>query len=268
MKISDGLTEKQRKFCRLLLRDPEMRASQAYKDAGYSAANERVAGVCSHQLLRTPKIREFLERNREVALKKVAKKTGIDGQAIIEELTRIHNADADELSSYWRTACRYCWSFGYGYKRSPEEFKAAQRAHQAAEDENNTKLPQFRKQLGAFDPMGGDDFDCLADPDPNCTECRGLGVGTAVIKDTRKLSAAARALYAGVHITKDGIKVLTHSKEGFTALLMRHAGMLVDKRELSGPGGTPIPVAAVSMALPTDPIEAQRVYNEIVGGVK
>lgn len=266
MNIADDLSERQRTFCRLILKDPEMRASVAYRQAGYTCKNEAVAATSANALLKTLKIRNFLAKNREKAHQRIAKKTGIDGVAIIEELTRIHQADADELSSYWRTACRYCWSFGYGYKRTVEEFKRSQQQHADLVAANDALPPYQKKKIPAFDPMGGDDFDCIADPDPNCTECRGLGVGTAVIKDTRKLSKSARALYAGIHQTKDGIKVLTHSKEGFTALLMRHAGMLIDKRELSGPGGGPLPVAALSMALPTDPIEAARVYAEIMSG--
>lgn len=266
MDFKDGLSERQRKFCRLLLAKPEMVATKAYREAGYQCKNDAVAASSAHNLLKNPKVRKFLEINRERAIQRVAKKTGIDSAAIIEELTRIHEADADELSSYWRTACRYCWSFGYGYKRSPEEYKRSQAQHAEAVAANDLLPPYQKKKIPPFDPMGGDDFDCLADPDPACTECRGLGVGTAVIKDTRKLSRAARALYAGIHQTKDGIKVLTHSKEGFTALLMRHAGMLIDKRELSGPGGGPVPIAG--MTLPTDPIEAAKVYAEIMGGSK
>lgn len=266
MNISDGLTEKQRKFCRLVLKDPEMRASVAYRDAGYTCKNDAVAATSANALLKNQKVRDFLAKNREKALQRVAKKTGIDSEAIVAELTRIHQADADELSSYWRTACRYCWSFGYGYKRSPEEMKRARQQHADLVALNDQLPPYQKKKIPPFDEMGGDDFDCLADPDPNCTECRGLGVGTAVIKDTRKLSKGARALYAGIQQTKDGIKVLTHSKEGFTTLLMRHAGMLIDKRELSGPGGGPVPVAG--MTLPTDPIEAAKVYAEIMGGGK
>lgn len=266
MNISDDLTEKQRKFCRLLLADPEMRASVAYAKAGYTCKNDAVAATSANALLKNEKVRNFLQLNREKAIQRVAIKTGIDSAAIVEELTRIHQADADELSSYWRTACRYCWSYGYGYKRSPEEMKRARQQHADAVAANDLLPPYQKKKIAPFDEMGGDDFDCLADPDPACTECRGLGVGTAVIKDTRKLSKAARALYAGIQQTKDGIKVLTHSKEGFTALLMRHAGMLIDRRELSGPGGGPVPVAG--MTLPTDPIEAAKVYADIMGGPK
>lgn len=266
MEFKDGLSERQRNFCRLLLKDPEMRATAAYRKAGYTCKNDQVAAASACTLLKNEKVRKFLEINRERALQRAAAKTGIDSAAIIEELTRIHEADADELSSYWRTACRYCWSFGYGYKRSPEEMKRARQQHADAVAANDLLPPYQKKKIAPFDEMGGDDFDCLADPDPNCTECRGLGVGTAVIKDTRKLSKAARALYAGIQQTKDGIKVLTHSKEGFTALLMRHAGMLIDRRELSGPGGGPVPVAG--MTLPTDPIEAAKVYAEMMGGGK
>ena len=50
------------------------------------------------------------------------------------------------------------------------------------------------------------------EPDPDCEECGGEGIAVLKIADTRKLSTEGRALYAGVHQTKDGIKVLMHDK--------------------------------------------------------
>lgn len=50
------------------------------------------------------------------------------------------------------------------------------------------------------------------DPDPDCEACNGEGHAVPWIADTRRLSPEARALYAGIHQTKDGIKVLMHDK--------------------------------------------------------
>lgn len=50
------------------------------------------------------------------------------------------------------------------------------------------------------------------DPDPECAQCMGEGHVVPWIADTRKLSPAARALYAGVQQTQHGIRILTHDK--------------------------------------------------------
>jgi phage terminase small subunit len=50
------------------------------------------------------------------------------------------------------------------------------------------------------------------EPDPECQSCHGEGNARLWIADTRKLSPAGRALYAGIHQTKGGIKVLMHDK--------------------------------------------------------
>ena len=50
------------------------------------------------------------------------------------------------------------------------------------------------------------------DPDPECSDCMGEGDSIPWFADTRKLSPEARALFAGVKITKDGATILTHDK--------------------------------------------------------
>lgn len=50
------------------------------------------------------------------------------------------------------------------------------------------------------------------EPDPECPSCAGEGHSMPWIADTRKLSPEARALYAGIQQTKEGIKVLMHDK--------------------------------------------------------
>jgi phage terminase small subunit len=67
------------------------------------------------------------------------------------------------------------------------------------------------------------------------------------ITDSRKLSAKAAKLYAGVKQTKDGIEIKMRDQDAALANISKYLGMLVDRKELSGPGGGPIPLSATAM---------------------
>ena len=98
----------------------------------------------------------------------------------------------------------------------------------------------------APDGMGGFGFDLNADPHPDCPECGGLGEELVHIADTRKLKGSARRLYAGVKKTKDGLQVITRDQDAALANISRYLGMLVDRKEISGPGGGPVALAHLS----------------------
>lgn len=93
----------------------------------------------------------------------------------------------------------------------------------------------------------GEQTDDRRDPNPECAECRGDGRGNVLIKDTRKLTPQARALYAGVKITKEGLEVKMHSKLDALEKIFKHLGLyMADKKvEVSGPGGGPITTQAL-----------------------
>lgn len=59
---------------------------------------------------------------------------------------------------------------------------------------------------------GGERKGLWIEPEPDCEVCGGEGHAVPWIADTRKLSPEARALYAGIQQTKEGIKVLMHDK--------------------------------------------------------
>lgn len=82
------------------------------------------------------------------------------------------------------------------------------------------------------------------DPNPKCSSCHGDGRANVIVKDTRKLSPQARALYAGVKITKEGIEVKMHSKLDALEKVFKHLGLYaLDKKvELTGKAGGPIEV--------------------------
>jgi hypothetical protein len=122
------------------------------------------------------------------------------------------------------------------------------------------ELSQFRRGpcdecWGGNDPEKGDEIDA------NCTGCRGEGLGRVFIPDTRKLTGAAKRLYAGVSVSKDGVKVLTRNQDEALTNMARHLGMFKDRIEHSGPDGKPIEMKIDGV----DPIEAAREYARIMG---
>lgn len=75
-------------------------------------------------------------------------------------------------------------------------------------------------------------YDSEREPNPACSACLGQGVGSVHVKDTRKLSRAARRLYAGVKKTKDGIEVKMQDQGAALANVAKHLGMFVDRSEV------------------------------------
>jgi hypothetical protein len=98
----------------------------------------------------------------------------------------------------------------------------------------------------APDGMGGFGFDVNADPHPECPECGGNGIEMVHIADTRKIKGAAKALYVGAERTRNGIKISMRDKDAAVANLARYLGMMIDRKELSGPGGGPVGLAHIN----------------------
>lgn len=90
------------------------------------------------------------------------------------------------------------------------------------------ELVQMRAVACALCWGGAEHNGRWTEPDPECEACLGDGHAALWIADTRKLSPDAKALYAGVHQTKDGIKILMHDK---VAALV-NAGKIIGAFEL------------------------------------
>ncbi len=86
------------------------------------------------------------------------------------------------------------------------------------------------------------------DPNSDCEKCRGEGYGNLHINDSRKLKGAAKRLYNGVQIGKDGIKVLMLDRDKALENVARHLGMFIERKEITGKNGSPIQ----HQALPVD----------------
>ncbi len=57
--------------------------------------------------------------------------------------------------------------------------------------------------------VGGYGYDDTLDPNPDCPQCNGSGIGRAHFHDTRDLTGPARRLFAGVKEGKFGVEVIT-----------------------------------------------------------
>jgi phage terminase small subunit len=86
----------------------------------------------------------------------------------------------------------------------------------------------------------GDVIDPRRLPDENCSTCFGEGVGIPFPKDTRRVVGDARLLYAGLKITKDGLEIKMHDQQAALLAVAKHLGMMVEKKEVSGPDGKPL----------------------------
>ena len=219
-----SLTPKQRRFVNEYCVDEN--ATRAAIRAGYS---ENGAGQTGHNLLKLTEIQEAIaERMEEVAVA-----AGITPEWVVAQWAKIATADPNGLVQVRRTCCRYCYGFGNQYQWTEGEYAAAvDKAIEAGKP--------------APDGMGGFGFNPNAEPAADCPECGGLGIEDVHIFDTRKIKGNAKALYAGAERTRNGIKVNMRDKDAAVANLARDLGMMVDRKEISGPNGGPVPLAHIT----------------------
>jgi phage terminase small subunit len=221
-----GLTEQQKRFADEYLID--LNATAAYKRAGYRATG-RSAIVNASRLLTNADLQKYLREQYAARAHRVE----LRQDDVVRELQAIMSVDPNEIVSFRRECCRHCWGKGHAYQfRTKRELDSTRRAH--AKDLRAAQKAEIPEpDWPVFDASGGLGFDPSREPSAECPECNGAGFGRVFIADTRRLSPAAKSLYAGVKHTKDGIEVRLHSKEKAIELVMRHLGMLKDRVEVS-----------------------------------
>lgn len=218
------LTPKQRRFVNEYCVDEN--ATQAYLRAGYSPEG---AGQSAYALLKKSYIAEAIaERMEEVAVA-----ARITPEWVVGQWVKIATADPNEIVQVRRTCCRYCHGEGHRYQWTEVEYAAAFDAAAKSDGE----IPECS---GGFGYIPNDP------PSPSCPECGGEGVEDVYVADTRRLKGAARALYAGAERTRNGIKINMRDKDAAVSNLARYLGMMVDRKEISGPNGAPVALAHLS----------------------
>lgn len=205
-----ALTPRQQRFVQeyLLDRSP----SRAAVRAGYSARSARKIG---EQNLRKAPVAAAIAA--AAARAKPAERPALTPDAVLQRLWLIATADPNEIIEHRRTCCRYCHGDGHRYHWTQSELDAARAAH--AEGKNADQ---------PFDPQGGPGYDPRRPPVPRCPECFGDGVGAVYVRDTRELSPAGRALWAGVKQTKDGVEARLNDQQAALVTVARHLGMFTD----------------------------------------
>lgn len=203
----------------------DLNGTQAAIRAGYA---EKSAGDIAHGLLKDAEIVLAVEQ-RKADIARVAE---LDAVWLLKQWMAIASADPNELMQLRRVNCRHCHGFGHAYQWTQAEYaKATEDAVKVGKE-----APDF---------VGGFGFRAAREPNPACPECDGLGVEDVHMLDTRTLRGDAKTLYAGVKKTKEGITLLTQDQDAARAHLARYLGLSIERKEISGPGGKPLVLAAL-----------------------
>lgn len=220
-----ALNDKQRRFVDEYIID--LNATQAAIRAGYSA---KTAGSQSFDLLQKPEIQAYLQIRRN----DLAQRTEITQEMVLQRWWQIATADPNELITYRRTCCRHCFGTDFHFQWVDEaEYNRAVQIEEldAKEHKREPRLP---------DMVGGFGFDKVLRPHPKCPECHGEGHGHVFANDTRHVSDAGKALYAGVKLTKEGLEIKMRDQDGALANVARHLGMFNDSLKLKGDEESPL----------------------------
>lgn len=208
-------------------------ATQAALKAG--CTSPEVAAVTANRWLNNIKVVAAIEERKA----DIARAASLTPELVLRLWMDIAQANPNEITQIRRTCCRHCHGYGHQYQWTEAEYlKKVSDCIDAGKE-----VP---------DGMGGFGFNKNAKPHPDCPECGGLGNEEVYVADTRELSPGAARLYAGVQRTKDGIKVNLRDQDAAIANLARYQGMLIDKKELSGPNGGPVPIASLKATDLTD----------------
>lgn len=188
----------------------DLNATQAALRSGYSPHTAKQIGT---ENLAKPVIQAAIAEGRKLQ----QQRTEITADRVVREAWNIVTADARELVQIKVGCCRHCYGDGHKFQRTQSEF-----------DYDFDKWMEQKKSGKTeddFDEAGGIGFDPLKPADPECPECCGDGRSRIVPSDTRHISAAAAALYAGAKQTKDGIEIKIHDKLAAMDKLFRHLGL-------------------------------------------
>lgn len=203
--VAEGLDARQQRFVDEYLVD--LNGTQAAIRAGYSA---KTAAEQAYDLLRRPHIASAVAAGQAA----IQERTQVTAARVVREIALIAFADPRELVETKVGCCRHCWGIDFKRQRT-----------QVQRDADFERWRKKAKEGEEFDEEGGTGFNPHREPNPECIECCGDGHSRDVIKDTRYLSPAAAALYAGVRRTKGGFQVLTQDKGAALDRLARHLGI-------------------------------------------
>lgn len=215
------------------------------------------AGMFAWRMLQNAAVLDYVaERCDELAAE-----AGLTVQWILKQWIDIASADPNELISVNIESCRHCYGKDHEYQWTEFEYTQALRAAAAHRCSNKCE-PNCSKSIPPPN-LGGFGFDPKIAPAEDCPACKGIGRERVVLKDSRRVKGPARRLYAGVKQTQHGIEVKFRDQDAALLNLAKFKRMVVEGREVSGPGGGAIPVTPVDVSeLTTDQLKAIILRNE------
>jgi len=212
------LSDMQELFVREYLVD--WNATAAATRAGYSPKTAMQQGWA---LLQMPKVNHAITTLASAR----ARRLGIDADELMRLWAAIVTFDANEISQLRRVCCPYCWGENHQRQYTPSGLEEAQKKH---DRERARRLKaNADDDIGEFPEYTDDWYDKRKPPVEDCPECHGEGIEEVFYNDTRNLSPAARLVYSGVDVGKDGIKILMLSKEKAMDNLARALGLFKEK---------------------------------------
>jgi phage terminase small subunit len=237
-------------------------ATQAYKRA-YNCVNmkDTTIGRKATELKANDTIAALLKEVETKTIKSIID----DRKGVLNLFADLATADANELAYIQIRCCRHCFGKKFKYQWIDEDEFG--KAIAAILDFNATAGRKRPKQKAKPLPLndGGFGFDHSLDVNPDCYVCKGDGVPHPRVMDTRKLTGAARRLYKGYKLNKQGqIEILFRDQDAAAVNLARVLGAFKDSLELTGKDGAPIQTQDISI----DPTEASRQYQEMMKGKK
>ncbi len=210
----------------------DFNGTQAAIRAGYA---QNSASESAFNNLNNSMVQEAVaERVAEIARAKA-----LTVEWVLDQWRQIASADPNELTWFEYQCCRHCYGLNFEYQWTEFEYrKHVEGCHEhvcrAAKCEQPCKDKFPRLALGGFG------FTPHKNPNPDCPICNGEGHQVPKVADTRRVSGPARRLYAGIKTTQHGIEVKMRDQDAALKNIAQYLGMLVDKKELAGPGGGPI----------------------------
>ncbi|SEO55728.1 terminase small subunit [Acinetobacter sp. yr461] len=213
-----ALRGKQQRFVDEYLIDRN--ATQAAIRAGYSA---RTAEQMGYQLLQKTSVQEAIAKGEA----ELSERNKITQDKVLNLLWDMATADPNELIKYVRVNCRYCWGEDHYYQWTKGEY------HNAC---YTAKVNQKPKP----DCDGGFGFDKTKEPNPDCPECRGEGVGYTHVSDTTRVSSKAKLLYAGIKENQYGVEIKMNDQFAAAVKAGQHIGMFKERVEHSNDPENPL----------------------------
>lgn len=201
--------------------------------AGYSAT---VARTKAYMWVSNGKVKPLVYQAIMAGMEKRSERTKITQDMVLQRYWMIATANPNELTQLRRTCCRHCYGIDHAFQWKDEaEFENA-KAREAMAAKQEERPPRD------ITDEGGYGFDSSLSPHAKCPECHGDGHLSTYFQDTRNLSPAALALFAGVKQSKEGLEVKMHDQKAALDQIARHLGMFNDKLTLKGDEQNPLQV--------------------------